>query len=605
MKPVLQSDIFYKIINQTSDPFFLLGTDLHIIMANRAFSRLTGIPNDSITSIELRTLLSDEDFIKLDKKFRNINPENPSFNNIFPAILKDGSVLVEEWHNEGIFDESGKLLYYYCINSSTAQNKKNGQNNIEADLVANTIIKASFPGFIISIGQKTSYISDKVYEILCIEPDEIPENCGLAEIFKLADPEFPEEPFIPDSYKSKAAYEIKFQTSSGYERWISLDCNLENYNGKNINLCLIEDITERKLAESETEKTRKTLASVMRYAKIGYWEKNLKSNLWIWSKEVYKIYGIKEGTQITDDIIKSFMSEEVIRERETRISQLFSSETGNSSQKFEYQILPKHSTPKWLSGEAYYENERLFGWTQDITEYKLIEDELRNARNKAEESERLKSAFLANMSHEIRTPLNAILGFSDLLTLDPTEEEKVKFKKIINQSSRLLLKIIDDILDISSIESGTMELSPEIIDAYAILDDVALLYSDLESEDIEFIVEKPEKPILLKADRERLKQVFINLINNAFKYTEHGTITVKCKKVNNSALFSVSDTGEGIPHETIGYIFERFYQIDHFSKGTGLGLAISRSIIERMGGKINAKSTPGKGSTFSFTLPID
>ena len=208
------------------------------------------------------------------------------------------------------------------------------------------------------------------------------------------------------------------------------------------------------------------------------------------------------------------------------------------------------------------------------------------------------------MSHEIRTPLNAILGFTDLLTMTDSDEEKEKYKKIVNNSSRLLLKIIDDVLDFSAIESGKFELYRESVSLVSILEAVKNIYSDRQGGEIELRISIPEEDFEFISDQERLKQVFINLINNAFKYTHEGFIDVACTLDTDKLLFTVKDTGIGIPDDLKEHIFERFYQVDSFSKGTGLGLSITKTIINQMGGTITVESEHGKGSEFSFSIPL-
>ena len=349
----------------------------------------------------------------------------------------------------------------------------------------------------------------------------------------------------------------------------------------------------------------------MRIAKVGYWENDLINNRWIWSAETYQIYNIQQGTLITDGVIKNALQPDEQKKREQRIEKILQSDQAQESFPFEYPIYAGTDQERWIAGEAFYErngtsgDKRFFGWVQDITDRKTIEQELIRAKNKAEESERLKTNFLANMSHEIRTPLNAILGFSDLLTRTTVPEEQEKFKSIINQSSSLLLKIIDDILDFSSIESGSLELNIETVSVSALFNEIGNIYSDRNTPELKFTVRQPEREFFVSADRERLKQVLINLINNSFKYTEAGKIEISCRNGRGGGYkeFSVKDTGIGIQPEQAESIFERFYQADSFSKGTGLGLAITKSIIDQMNGHILVKSEPGKGSDFIFALP--
>ena len=251
-----------------------------------------------------------------------------------------------------------------------------------------------------------------------------------------------------------------------------------------------------------------------------------------------------------------------------------------------------------------------------VEEYATQNEELQRAKQKAEESDKLKSAFLANMSHEIRTPMNAIIGFASLLDKGEINPEKQKqFAQIIRKRSSDLLKIIDDILDISKIEANQIVLQPQKGSIKGLLNEI-FEYSFIKAE----LNPKPEVRLGLVnqvgeideivTDFGRVKQVLFNLIENALKFTKQGEIQIGCKRNDaNSILFYVRDTGSGISEDHLTKVFERFHQA-HNTKdpsfgGTGLGLAISKGLVELLGGKIWVESEIGQGTTFSFTIPID
>lgn len=245
----------------------------------------------------------------------------------------------------------------------------------------------------------------------------------------------------------------------------------------------------------------------------------------------------------------------------------------------------------------------LIGISWDITNFQNIEQELIKARIKAEQSDRLKTAFLANMSHEIRTPLNAIVGFSNLLPSAETLEEEKLYSSIINQNSEILLQLINDILDLSKIEAGTLEYVRQPMNLGEICRNIYQIHKDRVQEGVILILDNQDEDLIIEEDRNRIAQVITNFLTNAGKFTLSGEIRFGFKVNNQCIRFYVKDTGIGIAPDKVGHIFDRFVKLNSFAQGTGLGLAICRMIIEKIGGEIGATSEIGKGSTFYFTIP--
>ncbi len=267
---------------------------------------------------------------------------------------------------------------------------------------------------------------------------------------------------------------------------------------------------------------------------------------------------------------------------------------------------------KWLSTAAYVteydpENQilQIFGINFNVNQIKESEVKLLEAKAKAEEADRMKSAFLANMSHEIRTPLNAIVGFSALLAETDEEEEKQEYNSIIQKNNNLLLSLISDILDLSKIESGDIELQMEDWSAEELCAQVLSSFKLRVPAGVELKVIPPEDTsnIVIHSDIQRLIQVLSNFIGNAIKFTTEGHIWLKYKEIGDQIEFSVEDTGVGMDPETAPSVFERFVKLNSFVQGTGLGLSICKSIIERMDGRIGVESQKGVGSRFWFTVP--
>lgn len=252
---------------------------------------------------------------------------------------------------------------------------------------------------------------------------------------------------------------------------------------------------------------------------------------------------------------------------------------------------------------APFEDNKVLALIHDISDRIHRSKELLEAKRRAEESDRMKSVFLANMSHEIRTPLNAIVGFSEIIALTESEEEKQEYLGIIQKNSNLLLQLINDILDLSRIESGKSEIHMQLINISDLIDEVEKVHRLKIKEKVKFQVSRPLEELWVSTDRNRVMQVLFNFLSNAIKNTEVGCITLGLSCEEGWLKLYVSDTGCGIPKDKLPTIFTRFEKLNDFVQGTGLGLSICKSIVERLGGHMKVESEWGEGSTFALYLP--
>ena len=252
------------------------------------------------------------------------------------------------------------------------------------------------------------------------------------------------------------------------------------------------------------------------------------------------------------------------------------------------------------------EEENMVLTVHDITQLKETEKQLTLAKEKAENADLSKSAFLANMSHEIRTPLNAITGFAEVLASANTEEEKAQYQEIIKMNADLLLQLVNDILDMSKIEAGTLEFVYTKVDINLLLSDLRQLIQmrvNDAGKNIQIIAEPSLPSCSIETDRNRVAQVLSNFTTNAIKFTQEGTISIGYEARDTELYFYVTDTGAGIPADKLPEVFGRFVKLNKDKKGTGLGLSISKTIVNKLEGQIGADSVEGKGSTFWFTIP--
>ena len=346
------------------------------------------------------------------------------------------------------------------------------------------------------------------------------------------------------------------------------------------------------------------LSYLLEECKMFVWTYDPKTDLVHFSRKPHVDEYTETLNQFMDGVPEKFRAAELIKMREHIAKQ----EPFNTIHQYNY--TPIQNEPCWFSVSGMPEFDAdgqlvdFFGMARDITQLMAAQEKLRQETERAEDSGKLKSAFLANMTHEIRTPLNAIVGFSDLLQMVEDSKERLEFIRIIRNNCDMLLRLINDILEASSM-GQSLAIEPKKIDLSRTFDDICLaLEQRVQEPGVAFLKDNPYPTYAAVLDSGRLQQLLTNFVTNAVKYTHEGHIRVGYREENGGILFYCEDTGAGIPLEKQSSVFERFVKLNDFVQGTGLGLSICRAIVKKCGGKIGVESKgEGYGSTFWFWIP--
>jgi len=414
-------------------------------------------------------------------------------------------------------------------------------------------------------------------------------------------------------------FDLMYRRPNGEVCWGAIDCRPILVDGRLSSYFAIEsDITERKQSEAVIVQQRAMLAAIADLAGVGGWQLDFATETTTWSETLFSIHEMPVGpVPPLQELLDCFPGQA----RDTVANAITVARAAGSRSDFEVPFVTATGKHRWMRATIYAQhiNGRrvgVIGAVQDITDARQAAEQLRDAKNAADAASTAKGLFLANMSHEIRTPLNGVIGMTALLLETPLNEQQREYAAIARASGQTLLALINDILDISKIEAGQLELENIEFDLATLIDEtldaVALKASE---KGLELLADvEPGVPRNLRGDPTRLRQVLLNLVSNAIKFTARGEVILEVRRAPGSGAqvgisFGIIDTGKGIPADALKKLFAPFTQVDASTTrrhgGTGLGLSICRRLVEAMGGKISVTSVVGSGSAFRFNLQFD
>ncbi|MCB0804170.1 MAG: PAS domain S-box protein [Bacteroidales bacterium] len=611
---IISDELYKSLFDQLVSGFFIIRfvidgnneTDAIILKANQAYCNQVGMKKDELEGRMYKKVFKKhrndlfEQFVKVEKSGK-------------PFIAKEYSRQIDKMIKLSVYRFGSGMVAVITddisqqekAESALMQNEKrfrNLYNHMIAGVTINRIIRHT-PSETTAIVRDVNPAFEK---IMAKSASEIIQN-ELSVVYPVCDSKLVKQMIRSTSRGENYETEVYAKDDDKYFQLTAFPLD------KNHFVMTTQDIS---FVRKESLASRH-LASIVESSEDAIYSVSLNGTIETWNNASERFYGYKEKEIVGKDV--SILSHDFNHDKHMAL--IGEVMKGKKLTNLELIQLTKKGkkVPVYLSKSPIYdERGKITGVSdivKDISGIKKREMELIRARDKSEKAAQLKTAFLQNVSHEIRTPMNSILGFADILKNRINDEQHLKYLQTIEQSGKLLIDLIDDILDISRIDTGDLTIEKSVFNLNDLLVEIKSRFVGIKDKNgkafIEFdlILPDSKQKSFIKTDRQRLQQILDNLVSNAFKYTIKGSVQFGYRQYKDELMFFVKDTGIGIEKKHLGKIFERFMRVQEENqevfRGTGLGLSITKGLVEKLGGKIWCDSWLGEGSTFYFTLPFD
>jgi len=616
----INGDLYKSLFENVHDGIYRSTPDGRILTANPALVKMLGYDTEE----ELKEMNIGRNIYVSSRErnsfVRQINSKCRLADVELRLKKKDGSEIIVLENSHSVFNKKGELLYYEGTLTEITERKRTEEALRESENRYHTLIETLQDGIsLFDFTGKLLYFNKRKKIMLGYKNDDDFLKLNTFEMIHPDDRQKAGKYFR--ELLSKGAFshkELRIVRKNGTWFWAEFSATvLKDINGNpHLVIDSMRDISERKMAAEEMKLRIEQLRQIIDLVPSYIFAKDIDGKFLLANKALAEVFGLSpEEIQGKKDSDYGASSEQVKWYRKHDLEVI---KKGAPVIIPEEQVLRKDGTLGWFQTVKIpyhhpgYAKPAILGIATEITERKSIEADLIKAKEKAEESDRLKTAFLHNISHEIRTPMNAIVGFASLLETPGLEDiTRSQYTEIINRSSNQLLSIISDIVEISNIETGHVKLSVSKTNINQLIQKLFEQFSPRAKQSglkLSFMKGPAKRDHEIVTDESKLIQIISNLLDNSLKFTASGSISFGYEMKDNLVDFFVRDTGVGIKKEELERVFDRFYQGEapekNKTEGTGLGLSICKGLVELMGGEIWVVSKPGEGTEFRFRIPV-